>query len=75
MAGLTLFDLVLPFGHLQMVDEAVNLERANWVEECGRINAAYVILLFLLLTSCFSFHPITARVTRPQILRGAGAAG
>jgi hypothetical protein len=24
-----------------MVDEAVNLERANWVEECGRINAAY----------------------------------
>jgi hypothetical protein len=23
-----------------MVDEAVNLERANWVEECGRINAA-----------------------------------
>jgi len=25
----------------QMVDEAVNLERANWVEECGRINAAY----------------------------------
>lgn len=28
------------FPPLQMVDEAVNLERANWVEECGRINAA-----------------------------------
>ena len=40
-----MFDLVLPFGQLQMVDEAVNLERANWVEECGRINAAYVMLL------------------------------
>ncbi len=24
-----------------MVDEAVNLERSNWVEECGRINSAY----------------------------------
>ena len=41
MARFFNFNQLNPSCLSQLVDEAVNLERANWVEECGRINAAY----------------------------------
>ena len=46
-----------------MVDEAVNLERANWVEECGRINAAYVAAA---LHHCASHDAAAVRYTEAQ---------
>jgi hypothetical protein len=46
------------------VDEAVNLERANWVEECGRINAAYAAIH--VSASRFTPDAVAIRYTEAQ---------